>query len=345
MYSWLRGAAWNVRPFDPRSYFNAPLFDLGEQSPAFANILAPEPERGAEKIGISDQFLENAETYHSRYLNTDHYQRAFAMGLAAAGIVPKPGMKILDIGTGSGANSVVPCARLFDSPRIIATDLSPQLLAILRDFIAKTELEAEVACICTDAMNDFFKAGCFDIVSGAAILHHLLDPRTALRSAYRGLKPGGVALFFEPFEAGHLALCAAYRQILALKDRLRGVSLAAEKVLSAMILDWTTRVGTDKSAPHFPHMDDKWLFTRQFLTTACEEIGFFPPILLPQYRPDELEGSFAGLTKTILRLHSQLLPETLPEWAWELIREFDRTFTQDMKDDLLLEGIIVLRKP
>lgn len=55
-------------------------------------------------------------------------------------------------------------------------------------------------CVGTDAMNNYFRPDSFDMVVGGAILHHPLDGTKALAAAYRALKPGGVALFLEPFE-------------------------------------------------------------------------------------------------------------------------------------------------
>jgi hypothetical protein len=140
-------------------------------------------------------------------------------------------------------------------------------------------------------------------------------------------------------------LCAAYRQILALQNRLGPINVGAEKVLRDMILDWTTRVGTDKSAPHFLHMDDKWMFTRDYFAQACSALGFSMPILMPQYEPDDPTAQFAGMTETILRLHSGLARSALPDWNWELLGELDRTFSPEMRRDLLLEGVVVLRVP
>ena len=45
--------------------------------------------------------------------------------------------------------------------------------------------------------------GVADLAVGAAILHHILDPAKVLASCHRALKPGGWAIFFEPFEAGN----------------------------------------------------------------------------------------------------------------------------------------------
>jgi len=49
---------------------------------------------------------------------------------------------------------------------------------------------------------------------GGAILHHLLNPEKAIKGAYRALKKGGYAIFFEPFENGNSILELAYSEIL-----------------------------------------------------------------------------------------------------------------------------------
>ncbi len=72
----IRKRFWNSSgDFDPQTYFTVPLFDLRETSPQFAGILAPEPERGAEKVGITEQFLENAAAFHERYADSERAVR------------------------------------------------------------------------------------------------------------------------------------------------------------------------------------------------------------------------------------------------------------------------------
>jgi SAM-dependent methyltransferase len=48
-----------------------------------------------------------------------------------------------------------------------------------------------------------------------AILHHLLDPQSALAAVHHALKPDGVAMLFEPFENGNAVLMLAYESIIA----------------------------------------------------------------------------------------------------------------------------------
>lgn len=109
-----------------------------------------------------------------------------------------------------------------------------------------------------------------------------------------------------------------------------------------MRLDWATRAGSDKSGPWFRHMDDKWLFTRSWLSQAARQVGFHEPVIVPHAAHDRL---FRDYTAVTLRLAAGLEEDSLPDWAWETIARFDNGFSPDMKRDLLLEGTIVLHKP
>ena len=136
---------------DVASVFAEPLVDLGTESPAFAGIYAPQSSIGAAKVGVTSQFLENAEQYHRAYFDTGYWNFLLGNALEAAGKPSSPG-RIIDIGSGSG-NSVIPLADRFPDAEIIATDISPQLLAILRDFLRqRSDGDQRFGLICVDAM-------------------------------------------------------------------------------------------------------------------------------------------------------------------------------------------------
>lgn len=97
----------------PSGFFMTPLVDLGDSDERLRGIWTPEPEIGAEKIGISDQFLANAEVYHQRYSGSDHMQEVLRRAFAHAGLDASAPLHVLDIGTGSGVNSLVPMLSLF----------------------------------------------------------------------------------------------------------------------------------------------------------------------------------------------------------------------------------------
>ena len=81
---------------------------------------------------MTEQFTELAGNYAAKYGNTAYFRRLIVRALALSGAQIGRAPRILDIGTGAGDNSVFPCLDLFENAEIIATDLSPDLLALLR---------------------------------------------------------------------------------------------------------------------------------------------------------------------------------------------------------------------
>jgi len=320
-------------------YFDVLLVDLGERDPRYAGILTPIQELHEEKVGVTKQFLDDAQIYHENYSVSEHYRAFFEMGFAQAGVGVPGEPLILDIGSGSGSNSIIPCLSLFPGCRIIGTDISPQLLALLNRYIRQERLGDRVVCVCTDAMQNFLRPNCFDVVTGSAILHHLMDPERALASAHRALKSGGTAIFFEPFE-GFGVLGLAYRNIIDLgRDRFV-LPPKTETVLKALVFDFETRKGTDKSAAHFRIMDDKWLFTHHYLERVSLKIGFRRLKIIPHRPPI---NDFRNATGNFLG-HCGLKMADLPDWGWEIIDMYDAQFSPEMKADMPLEATIVLQK-
>jgi SAM-dependent methyltransferase len=325
-------------------FFKVPLRELSEQAgPALRGIYTPEPEIGAEKIGISDQFLANAEAYHERYSGSEHMEAVLRHAFRVAGVRENSSPMVLDIGTGSGTNSLLPMLSIFDRPKFVATDLSPDLLVILRRLIEREDLGDQIACVCTNAMNSFFSPGQFDIVSGVSLLHHLIDPSLALTAAYDALREGGVAVFCDPFE-GYGIIGVAFNLILERAER-DGNALAPEvgAFLRAMVQDFDARRGTDKSHERFRYMDDKWLFTRKYFEDAANNIGFRRMTIVPNLTASH-ETYFRAYAEVLLKLGCGLGPDALPGWAWETIDMFDRSFSPEMKADLVMDGTVILRK-
>lgn len=359
--------------FDAQAYFVEPLIDLGTvDSAKMAGIYTPQAEIGQAKVGLTSQFLEDAATYHQKYTQTAMFKALIARALAHSGS-PGPSPTILDIGSGSG-NSVFPCLELMPDCRIVATDLSPNLLRILLDHVHRQHAARDrVVPVCMDATRDYYRPGSFDYVIGAAILHHLLDPSAAIDAAARALKPGGHAIFFEPFEAGNALLRLAYSEILSRAGEKLGLELALTQLppvlrklvqrlrpfmptslwpdyhlpkdvaglLTAMVEDYRVRAGEDKTAPIYRQIDDKWLFTRSYIEERARRVGFDDVHIESLYRGDRpcVEQTRANL---MLGLAAQ--PDRLPDWAWQILDRYDQALSPELKGELLIEGIIVLRR-
>jgi SAM-dependent methyltransferase len=319
--------------------FAEPLVDLGDDDARFRGILTPASAVGAAKVGVTAQFLDNAEHYHQAYLNVEYWRWLIDNALAAAHDLGEP-RTIIDIGSGSG-NSVLPLADRFPAATIVATDISPQLLAILRDFVVKRpDGGARFGLVAADAAAANYRPGVADLAVGAAILHHILDPALVVASCHRALRPGGWAIFFEPFEAGNAILKLSYQRVLAQASKGERQSPGL-KFLERMVADYVVRA-RPRSDPIFRELDDKWMFTRAYFERLRDEQGWAELIVYPLCVSATPLRDQAAVH---LKLGAALPPEALPAWAWAILDETDAGLSADLKREWMQEGAVLLRKP
>jgi hypothetical protein len=153
------------------------------------------------------------------------------------------------------------------------------------------------------------------------------------------LKPGGAAIFYEPFEAGNVILRIAYEQILSRKDEFR-LSADAARVLAAFCRDYEVRSGSDKTGAIFREIDDKWLFTKSYFEEIAKQVGAAVTI----YPLHDAERQFR--LQTMTNLKSTLGSEdALPVAAWDIIDYFDGVFSPEFKRELVIEGCIIFSLP
>jgi len=123
------------------------------------------------------------------------------------------GKRILDVGCGHGMASVVLARR---GAVVTGIDLSAGYVA---EAAARAEANAVQAFFTqADAENLPFTDESFDAVWGSAILHHL-DLNRGGRELRRVLRPGGVAVFCEPWGGNPLLSLARRRLPYPGKDR------------------------------------------------------------------------------------------------------------------------------
>ncbi|HWZ70651.1 MAG TPA: class I SAM-dependent methyltransferase [Casimicrobiaceae bacterium] len=324
--------------------FAEPLVRLDAEDRALEGIQTPKSALGAIKVGVTGQFLEHADQYHRNYLNLDYWRFLLERAFQAIGEMPDPSL-IIDIGSGSG-NSVIPLADRFPDAYIIATDISPQLLAILRDFLNKRADarngeggEGRFALVCVDAADVNYLPGVADLAVGAAILHHILDPAKVLASCHRALKPGGWAIFFEPFEAGNTIVRMTYERILA-RASAAEKQTDALRLLQRMVADYTVRQRA-KSDPVFLGLDDKWMFTRTYFERIRDQQGWAE---LVTYALNVCPTMLRNQAAVHLKLGAQLPPSALPDWAWAVIDQTDAAISDDLRGEWAQEAAVMFRK-
>jgi SAM-dependent methyltransferase len=294
----------------------------------------------ASTATITDQFKANAEEYHRRYAASDHFEALFRQALGATGLTVAARPLILDLGSGSGVNSVVPCRRLFPGARIVATDLSGELLGLLADYAVNDAAVSDVVCVKMDAMSQAVSPGAFDLVTGASILHHLDSPASGIKAACRALKPGGHAIFFEPFN-GWAIVRLAFERIRA-EAALRGDPLAPalDAAVVQLIEDVAARSPESYSAG-LADKDDKWLFSRTGVEAMARNAGFETVRFVPHNDHPSLYRDVAASHLRLSVGHDDL---RFPDWATAILDGFDAVMTLNAKREFMVEGTIVLSK-
>jgi ubiquinone/menaquinone biosynthesis C-methylase UbiE len=138
------------------------------------------------------------------------------------------GKQVLDYGCGHGMASVVLARR---GAQVTAFDLSA-------DYLVEAERRAAansvaISFIQADAHSIPFEAAQFDAIFGNAILHHL-DLAIAGQEIQRVLRPGGVAVFCEPWGDNPLLAVGRRRLPYRGKERTRDEEPLRQHDLAAL---------------------------------------------------------------------------------------------------------------
>ena len=104
------------------------------------------------------------------------------------------GLRIVDFGCGSGANTVLLASR---GAHVWGVDISEDLIRLARRRLTVNGRAGAAKFIVASAHDLPFPDASIDIVFGIAILHHL-DLQLVSKEVHRVLRPGGRAIFQEP---------------------------------------------------------------------------------------------------------------------------------------------------
>jgi ubiquinone/menaquinone biosynthesis C-methylase UbiE len=142
------------------------------------------------------------------------------------------GKTLLDLGCGAGENSVYFSLR---GAHCTATDYSSGMVEKALKLAAANGVQIEGRTM--NALEIEYPAETFDIVYAANLLHHLPEPKAALREIHRVLKPGGKLCFWDPLR--HNPVINIYRRIateVRTKDEL-ALDIGITKFVSSLFRD------------------------------------------------------------------------------------------------------------
>jgi SAM-dependent methyltransferase len=112
----------------------------------------------------------------------------------AAGLAP--GMRVLDVGSGTGEVAFLAADFVGPSGEVLGTDIASTAVAAARD-AARARGQAHVSFREGDPGDMLFEHS-FDFIVGRCVLHHQADPTSMLCQLAKHLRPGGTILFLEP---------------------------------------------------------------------------------------------------------------------------------------------------
>ena len=290
-------------------------------------------------VGVTEQFTDDAETYHER--RRLDFQGIMDRCLTLANIDRNAALTTLDIGSGSGG-SVFATAYLLPKATVVASDISTQLLDMLaRGVAADPVLRNAVTVCCFDLHAPFFAEDQFDFVVGSAILHHLIDPLAALTNVAPSIKPGGKLVLIEPLEAGCKILTIIYANVIKALQQMRHEDQTLVKLMHALRADLHHRLEVPRQWAWTANLDDKWVFDEPYLMQLQSDLGFSGVDIYPVQ--DDVSNVFESAFRSLM-IETGNTGLEVPEAVIDAFREFDRNMSEDLKRQLSPTGIIVFSK-
>jgi ubiquinone/menaquinone biosynthesis C-methylase UbiE len=242
--------------------------------------------------------------------------------LAAAGVTSLRDANILDVGCGLGDLTYGLAQTPFiSSSRIYAFDHSVESLRQA----SAVNLPSNGNCVhfsAQDALHLFFAPGSFDLVAGSAVLHHFLDYPGFLREAARILKPGGIAIFAEPFFDGYFWPALFLK--LAIEEC--GFDVNSPEFSRASVIGIVQFMARHRgNTPELEHMTDKHYFRESELLMAAHDAGFGSVRFMAYDAPAFYRGwmpyflDIYGITRPEIRRSAIAKYDSVAEFAGPLL--------------------------
>ena len=108
----------------------------------------------------------------------------------------KPGMTVADVGAGSGYFTVRLAKRVGPTGKVLAVEIQPEMLAILRRRIAKEKL-SNVEPVLGAESNPKLPSNAVDLILMVDVYHEFSQPQTMLRQMKEALKANGRLVLLE----------------------------------------------------------------------------------------------------------------------------------------------------
>jgi ubiquinone/menaquinone biosynthesis C-methylase UbiE len=137
---------------------------------------------------IAKEFDRAAERYDDSHVVRSYQRRTQALIVDDLRI--ERGMRVLDLGCGTGTATLEIASRLEGTGRVVGLDLSEEMLEQAKQKL--TELGYTNVEFVLQSASDLNYDECFDHVVSTNAFHHFADKQDVFARVYKSLRPGGI---------------------------------------------------------------------------------------------------------------------------------------------------------
>ena len=153
--------------------------------------------QAGQRHPVSGRVIAQVMGYEgASWLERPEREREEAPSKAIEALDIKTGQVVADVGAGSGYYTVRLAGRVGASGKVFATDIQPQMLALVRQRVVSDRL-TQVEVVQATATDCGLPANQLDLILMVDVYHELASPQAVLRQLRAALKPDGRLVLIE----------------------------------------------------------------------------------------------------------------------------------------------------
>ena len=171
------------------------LAALALQAPRYTTQTDHDPD-GIGRFYMGREIAQVMGHEAADWLDRPEREREEAPSRLISALGLKPGMTVVDVGAGSGALSFPMAKKVVPGGKVIAEDIQPEMLDLVRTRSKKTGVK-NVETLLGTTTDPKVPAGSADLMIMVDVYHEFDQPYEMASNMVRGLKKGGRLVFVE----------------------------------------------------------------------------------------------------------------------------------------------------